>query len=104
MRVVQEFFLLGAMRIDLACIVICDPAVALERYLKFNPTKHQGSTTNLDVIKLLLECNFESYEELRGCFPQLVVLDTTDLKQEAMVKRAREIMIQALEKKIHTAY
>lgn len=103
MHMLQESFLTGADRVDIAFTVICDPEIAIGRETKNELTKQVGDHTNTDTIKLLIECNLESYEELKPRFPQLILLDTTEIDEKTMVQNAAATILQTLEKKIIAA-
>lgn len=100
MKRLQQSFLVGAPRIDLACIVFCDPAVAHERDRKHGTIRREGKTASGDKIKLLIDCNLESFEELKDQHPQLMLLDTTNLDETTMVQYITNISIASVEKKV----
>lgn len=100
MQMLQGAFLVAADRIDIAFIVLCDPAIAIRRETKNELTQQAGDSTNTDAIKFLLECNLESYEELHARFPQLVVLDSSSLNEREMVQQAADVVLETLEKKV----
>jgi thymidylate kinase len=100
MRIIQEFYIMGAKFIDFALLVICDPDVAVARETKNELSEAVGSHTNPETIKLLAECNLESYEELRKIFPQFMLLDTTKLDEKEMVKTAARMSLDVIETKI----
>ncbi|MBI3273845.1 MAG: hypothetical protein HYZ69_01745 [Candidatus Colwellbacteria bacterium] len=100
MRMLQESFLMGAPRIDCACIVISQSDVAMRRETKNELTRTLGNHTRPEVIQFLYECNMESYEELKGSFPNLFLFDTTSIEEKEMVQKAARIMLDVLEKKI----
>lgn len=100
MRKLQESFLIGASRIDWACVVYCDLKSAVERDRKHGTTSREGKTANTDTIKRLMEYNLESYEELKSKFPQLTILDTSNLDESAMVQHIINQSIAVVEKKV----
>ena len=100
MQMLQESFLQGASRIDFACVMVCDPSVALKRDKRFGTTSREGKTSNLDTMSLLIECNLESYEELKDEFPQLMLFDTTALDETTMVQKLTDFSVAAVEKKV----
>jgi len=99
-RMFQEFFLGAADRVDCAFVIICDPEVAIARETKHELTQQMGQHTNHDTIRLLIECNRESYEELKGRFEQLVLVDTTEMDEKTMIQHVAGRVLDRLEKKV----
>ena len=99
-RMMQESFLTGASRIDGVFIVICNYDIAITRETKNELTAQLGSHTNPDTIKFLLECNLESYEELKNRFPNIFLLDTTLLDEKTMVQKVAKHILDLLEQKV----
>lgn len=102
-QMLQESFLTGAGRIDGGFILFCNDNVAIARETKNELTAQLGNHTNPDTIKFLLECNRESYEELRVRFPNIFLLDTALLDEKTMVQNAARHILDLLEKKIISA-
>lgn len=100
MRMLQESFLAHADRIDLAFMILCDPKTAIGRETKNELTAQLGKTTNLENLRRLREHHLEAYEELHDRFGQIVVLDTSELDEKAMVQKAATIMLDKLEERI----
>lgn len=100
MRMLQESFLMGASRIDCAFIVVSQPDIAMRRETKNELTRQLGNHTRPEVIQFLHTCNVESYEELKGAFPNLFLFDTTSLEEKEMVQNVARIILDVLEKKI----
>ncbi len=100
LRSIQEYFLYGAARIDLAILVVCDPEIAFKRETRFETTKRMGNYTNPETMELLLKLNMESHKELEKRFPQLKLLDTTNLDEVSMVHAVENMIYTCTEDKI----
>ncbi|MBI2056434.1 MAG: hypothetical protein HYT37_03555 [Candidatus Sungbacteria bacterium] len=100
MQKLQDSFLVGASRVDFACIVYCEPNIAMERDRKHGTTSREGKTANVDTIKFLIDCNLESFEELNKHFPQLTVFDTSELGEAEMVQHITDLSIAAVERRV----
>jgi len=97
---IQSFFQLRFWieKVDVAYFMICDPKKAMERELKIALTDTMGDFTNHETITKLANRYKNAYEELKGRHPQLHLIDTTDLSEEAMVNLIAEKTLLAFEK------
>lgn len=100
--IVQSFFLLESFtqKIDAAFILVCDPRVAFERETRFELSSKTGESTNPEAIRVSVEQYCALYERLKSCYPQVVLVDTTDLSEVEMTKRVTEKALTLLEERV----
>lgn len=99
-NMLQRSFLTGASRVDCVFILVCEPETAMERETKNELTKQLGNYTKPDMIKFLMDCNLESYEELRSVYPNIFLMESTRMSEKEMVQQSARIILDMLEKKI----
>ncbi len=100
--VCQQFFLLPLWTdcIDLAYFMICDPEKAMGRELKIALSTKLGETTNPETIRRLVGRYREAYRQLHASYPQLSLVDTTDLDEHTMIEMIATKTLDALEQKV----
>lgn len=96
----QNYYLFHAQKINVAFFVVCDPNLAVLRESKILSINQEGGgTTNTKTIEMLKRIFEDSFEKLRDKFPQLHILDTTNLTEQEMVDTVTEIILTELAKK-----
>lgn len=97
----QKFFLsdLWTQNLDAAYLTVCEPEEAMKRELKIALSKKLGETTNPATIKTLVERYRRAYRELKDRYPQLFLIDTTDLTEKKMVEQIAMQTLEIFEKK-----
>lgn len=102
MRIFQDFFLsrLWAEKLAACFIMVADPTAAMERELRIALTTKLGETTNPETIRVLVERYRTMHAELSGRFPQVEIIDTTRMEEDAMVELVARRAIAAIERKI----
>ena len=102
MRRWQKSFVdpLWAHDMDAAYVIVCDPAIAVEREYKKSPDKRLGATTNPEFMERLIRYNNRMLEELSGTYPQLRLFDTTHVPEEEMARIVAEDLFKSLTAKI----
>ncbi len=98
---IQSFFLspLWANCIDVAYFMVSDPKVAMERELKIALSSKLGETTNPSTIETLVRRYSEAFLCLSGKFPQIRLMDTTELSEKEMITRIASDILNAFEQK-----
>lgn len=97
---IENFYLMDANKIDVAFFIVCDPNLSVERESKISSIdQSKGGTTNTQTIETLKKIFEESYNNLQKFFPQLNLLDTTNLTKQEMVDNVLEIILKQLAKK-----
>ncbi len=97
----QEFFLsrLWTHLIDVAFIMVCDPEEAMRRELKIALSQKLGETTNPETIRTLVARYLKAFSRLEPLYPQLQLLDTTKMKEKAVVEKVAGQILAVMEKK-----
>lgn len=85
--------------IDAAFFVVCEPETAMKRALSTSPTQKVGGTTNLEKIKVLVEKYRSAFNKLARHYPQLKLVDTTQLRKKKMVELFTMEVLNMLEAK-----
>lgn len=103
-RLFQWFFTfrLWIDKIDLCYFMICDPEKSIERNKKIALSDKFGETSNPATITTLVERYKKAYELLSPQYPQLRLIDTTNMDEQKMVSIIASDMLETLEKKIET--
>ena len=98
---IQSFFLsrFWMDKIDVAYFMISDPKTAMERELRIALSTKLGETTNPKTIETLVRRYKTAYKELSPRYPQLQLLDTTNLDEQTMVRQIAENVLNILENK-----
>ena len=98
----QSFFLsrFWVNSIDLAYFIVCDPAIAVGRELRVALSKKLGDTTNPKSIERLLGIYQRAYTTLSPAHPQLRLLDTANISEQAMVEVVAEKALSVFEQKV----
>lgn len=99
----QSFFLsrFWMEKIDAAFIMVCDPKIAMERELRIALSQKLGETTNPQTIKTLVGRYSKAYEILSPKYPQLHLIDTTNLSEQTMVEIIATEILNIFEEKIN---
>ena len=100
----QQYFLsrFWVDQIDLAMFMVCDPEKAMGRELKIALSDKLGETTNPKTIKTLADRYRAAFAQLKPNYPQLELLDTTDLDEKTMVERVADLALAAIERRMST--
>ena len=103
-ELIQQFFLLELWlpKIDAAYFMICDPKVAMERELRIALSDKLGETTNPETVRKLVSRYRTAYDTLRPQFPQLRLIDTTEMSEQDMVEYVGQHTLNILESKAKT--
>lgn len=98
---VQKFFLsrFWMDKIDVAYFMICDPEIAMERELRIGLSQTPGETTNPESLRVLAKRFRTAYRELSPLFPQLTLLDTSQVNETEMVQGITSQILRTLEHK-----
>ncbi len=101
-QTIQSFFLSRFFtdKLDAVYFMTADPMVAMERELKIALSKEPGETTNPKTVATLVTRFKKVYEVLSPQYPQLHLIDTTDLGEQEMVEYIAKHVLDSLEKKI----
>lgn len=96
----QNTYLADAHQIDLAFFIVCDPILAIKRESRIEAIdQNSGGTTNPKTIGILKDL----FEKIYGCisnkFPQLHLMDTTNLTEQEMIDMVTEVVLTKLAKK-----
>lgn len=100
-RLIQDFFLfrLWAEKIDIAYFMVCDPHAAMEREMRLALSAKLGETTNPHSIEVLVERYRTAFAHLSAQFPQLRLVDTTQMGEHEMVEHIARMTLAALDEK-----
>lgn len=98
-QLIQQFFLnpLWINTIDAAYFMICSTEEAMRRELRIALSDRLGETTNPASVTKLIDRYTRAYELLRGGYPQLQLVDTTELTEQAMVETIGSHLLNTLE-------
>lgn len=104
-KLIQDFFLSRFFtdKLDLVYFMVADPAVAMARELRVSLTQKLGETTNPQTIQTLVKRYQEVYQLLASKYPQLRLVDTTHLTEQAMVETIAKDVLETLALKIKNA-
>lgn len=99
--VMQQFFLDEAWigKIDFALFVVCEGNVAFAREYQVSVTDKPGGKTNPESLAKFYSVFTGSYQKLKNTFPQVDILDTSNLTKQEMVGAAVDKIIGFLGKK-----
>lgn len=102
-EMIQSFFLsrFWTDKIDAAFIMVCDPKIAMERELRIALSKKLGETTNPQTIKTLADRYSNAHQILSPKYPQLHLIDTTNLNEQTMVEIIATEILNIFEEKIN---
>jgi thymidylate kinase len=100
-ELIQNFFLsrFWANYIDAAYFMTCDTEKAMGRELRIALSQKLGETTNPETVKILIERYKKAFAKLSPQFPQLHLIDTTDMDEQTMVKLIAEKTLKIFEAK-----
>ncbi|MBI4992047.1 MAG: AAA family ATPase [Candidatus Harrisonbacteria bacterium] len=100
-KLIQSFFLsqFWVDKIDVAYFMIADPKIAMERELRIALSSKLGETTNPKTIQTLVERYRIAYEQLSPQYPQLHLLNTTEISEQEMIERVAINVLNILEQK-----
>lgn len=100
-RVIQKHFLSERWvnGIDLCYFVTCDSSVSSDRDKELNFAEIFGPTTNPKSVAFLENVGKRVFEELSPRYPQMKILDTTNINKRDMVQKIAEDILLSLEKK-----
>lgn len=98
----QNFFLsrFWSSKIDLAIFAICNPETSVKRELEHAIVKKLDIATNQETLKQFVEIHENTYQRLHEKFPQLAILDTTNLTRSEVAKTVSSLAINAFMKKV----
>lgn len=101
-ELIQSFFLsrFWMEKIDAAFIMICGSKIAMERELRIALSQKLGETTNPQTIETLVDRYFKAYHILSPKYPQLHLIDTTNLNEQVMVEIIATKILNIFEEKI----
>ena len=101
-QVLQDFFLsrFWVTKIDLAIFALCDPETAVKRELKHAVIKKLGTATNHDTLTQFIKIHKNTFEKLNNAFPQLFILDTTNINRAKVALKVSGWAIEAFMKKV----
>ncbi len=101
-KLYQSFFLsrFWVDKLDAAFFVVCDPDVAMKRSKEVSLTDRLGNFTNPQTIKVLVDRFHQAYRELSPRFPQLSVVDTSNMNKQEMVEHFANEILAAMEKRV----
>lgn len=102
---IQKFFLSSSWsaQIDAAFFMVCDPEEAMRRELRIALSERLGETTNPASIAKLVDRYTRAYEQLRGEYRQLELINTTNMNEQAMVELIGSKILNALESRVQHA-
>lgn len=97
----QDFFLsrFWMDKIDVAYFMTSDPDIAMGREQRIALTEKLGETTNPKTIETLVRRYKTAYEKLSPSYPQLHLLDTTEMDEQTMVRQIATNVLNLLEQK-----
>lgn len=97
----QSYFLsrFWCENIDIAYFMVSDPVQAMKREQRIALSSKLGETTNPKTIETLANRYREAYEQLSPKFPQLKLLDTSDMDEKTMVKLIADQVLNTLVEK-----
>lgn len=98
----QQFFLSRwwANYIDLSIFMVCEPEEAMRRGKRIAISKKMGSTSNPTTIRTLVDRYRLAFTQLRPTHPQLQLIDTTEMKEKAVIEKVTGLMLDAMEKRV----
>ena len=99
--IIQNFFLqkFFTQNIDAAYFVVCEPEKAMERELRVSILKKDREMTNAKSIATLVTRYRNAFIRLSSHHPQLKLIDTTNLDEQAMVEQVAMDILNVLEAK-----
>jgi thymidylate kinase len=89
--------------IDAAFFVTCDPVVAIQRNQEDEITEKIGNTTNPKNLQILVDRAAQAHRELSPRFPQLELVETSQMSKREMVQYFADRILAAMERKIASA-
>lgn len=97
---VQSFFLsrFWADQTDAAYFMVCEAQEAMRREMRIALSDRMGETTNPDSIVKLISRYTTAFRRLRHDHPQLQLMDTTGMDEQAMVSAVATETLSALER------
>jgi thymidylate kinase len=103
-HVIQNFFLqkFFTENIDAAYFVVCDPKIAMERELRVSILKKDREMTNPKSIANLVARYRDAFSLLSTNHPQLKLIDTSEMDEQAMVEQVALDILNVLEAKSKT--
>ena len=101
-RLYQAFFLsrFWVDKLDAAYFVVCDPEVAMQRSKEVSLTDRLGNFTNPATIKVLVDRFRQAYKDLSPKFPQLRLVDTSQMDKQEMVENFANGILTAMERRV----
>lgn len=101
-KLYQDFFLsrFWVDKLDTAFFVVCDPEEAMKRSKEVSLTDRLGNFTNPQTIKILVERFHQASRKLSPSFPQLKLIDTTNMDKQQMVEYFANEILVAMENKV----
>jgi len=98
----QQFFLsrFWMDKLDAAYLVICDPTEAMKRSKEVSLTDRLGNFTNPDTIRILVDRFKRAHKDLSLKFPQLKIVDTSNMDKQEMVEYFANEILVAMERKV----
>ncbi len=102
MAMIQSFFLsrFWMDRIDLSIFMICDPEEAMRRGKRIAVSQKMGQTSNPGTIQTLVDRYRTAFAQLKPDHPQLQLLDTTKMRERAVIEKVTGLLLEAMEKKV----
>lgn len=97
MHAYQTFFLspFWAPRVTACFVMICDPAVAIERTMKESRTTVLGGSTTPESIAAMRGACIETYEELKDSYP-LHLIDTSHMSAAVVADTMNAMVLERL--------
>ncbi|MDP1719200.1 MAG: deoxynucleoside kinase [bacterium] len=101
----QRFFLsrFWTSQIDLPIFMICDPEEAMRREQRISVSKKMGQTSNPATIRTLVDRYQTAFGQLKPDHPQLQILDTTKMKERAVIDRVTSLILEMMERRTEQA-
>ncbi len=101
-KLYQSFFLskFWVDKLDAVYFVVCDPEKAMKRSQEVSLTDRLGSFTNPATIKVLVDRFHQANRDLSPRFPQLKLVDTTNMDKQEMVEHFANEILVAMESQV----
>ncbi|MDO8467150.1 MAG: hypothetical protein Q7S83_03380 [bacterium] len=101
MAMVQQFFLsrFWTSYIDLPIFVVCNPEEAMRREQRISVSKKMGQTSNPATIATLVNRYRTAFNQLKPDYHQLQLLDTTKMREQAVIEKVTGMILEMMEKK-----
>ena len=86
-------------KIDACIIMVCEPEEAMRRAKRLSMTNRIGGTTNPKDLQVLVDRYRNGYDNLKGRYSQLHLVDTTRLNEHQMLDEVSKIVFDIFKRR-----